>query len=107
MYLVLARPSADVVMYGDLDAAAASMLLEAVDNARIAGCRRIRLHLDGPRAADECFIVVLRQLRRSCTKAGGSFEVEGHGLLSKTTMPVIAERSSRLPTSEGSTGRGA
>jgi anti-anti-sigma regulatory factor len=76
VHLILTRPNAVVALTGDLDSHAAAILAEAVESARIAGCRRIHLDLEGAQA-DESFIASLGQLRRSCARAGGSFEVHG------------------------------
>jgi hypothetical protein len=64
---------------------AAAILREAVDSARIAGCRRIRLDLDGAGSAGQSFVEALGQLRGSCTKAGGSLEVNGLALVARVT----------------------
>jgi hypothetical protein len=101
VHLTLARPRADVALRGDLGAEAAALLMEAVDTARIVGCRRITLHLDGAGSADENFIEALRQLRHSCTGADEFFEVNGFGIVPETPKHApMDESAARALTGE-------
>ena len=64
------RPRADVFLVGDLDAAAAPLLVEAVDTVTAVGCDAVRLHLRGRDAADATFVQALTEVRRNCRASG-------------------------------------
>jgi hypothetical protein len=77
VHLTVAKPWADVGFAGQLDEDGIALLTQVVQTARLMGCRRITLHVDGADESDERLTWVVSELRGWCEAGGASLEIVG------------------------------
>lgn len=81
VHLTVSSPRAQVAVDGDLGVEAAAMLTGTIASARMIGCRRIDVHLDGAGTADKSFVKAMSVLGGQCASDGVSLNLEGLGSL--------------------------